>query len=136
MPYIYSTLTCDNAYTNHSQGGADMPIALPPVLIKGGTGVANDRLITPRGVRTEVTDAELEYLRKNPVFLMHQKNGFVYVSDEKADAEIVAADMEGRDGSAPVVPQDLSPEEQPASVGGETAEETQITSGRRGRRGN
>lgn len=111
--YVYSTLACDMAYTNHQDGGADMPIDLPPVYVKGGAGVANDRLITPRGVVTEVTEQEAEYLRANKVFQLHEKNGFVMISEGKKDPEKVAADMTGRDQSAPVVPDDMREDDMP-----------------------
>jgi len=116
--YVYSTLASDVAYTNHMAGGGDMPIELPPVTIKGGAGIANERLMTPRGVVTEVTEQEVEYLRQNEVFKMHEKNGFIEVSESRVDPDIAAADMTGRDNSAPLVPEDFKPEEQPASVGG------------------
>lgn len=117
--FIFSTLASDVAYTNHAQGGADMPIDLPPVLIKGGAGVANDRIVTPRGVATTVTEGQVEYLRANQVFQLHEKNGFVMVSDTYADPDIVAADMTGRDNSAPVVPQDNIAADAETIVGGE-----------------
>jgi len=118
--YVFSTLASDVAYTNHAQGGADMPIDLPSVLVKGGAGVANDRIITPRGVATTVTEEQVEYLRANQVFQLHEKNGFVMVSDTYADPDIVAADMTGRDNSAPFVPQDNIAADAETIVGGET----------------
>lgn len=117
------------AYTNHQAGGADLPVALPSVFIKGGAGVANDRFVTPRGVVTTVTDADLEYLRANPVFNIHVVNGFISVSDASADADKVAADMTGRDQSAPIVPQDLPADAQPMGLDDEPA-----PTPRRGRR--
>lgn len=105
--YVYSTLATDVAYTNHLQGGADLPIELPPVLVKGGAGVANDRLHTPRGVVTEITEEQAEYLRANKVFQLHEQNGFVEISSSKIDPDKAAADMTGRDNSAPIVPPDL-----------------------------
>lgn len=116
--YIFSTLASDIAYTNHLPGGADMPIELPPVVIKGGAGVMNARIVTPRGVMTEVTEEQLEYLRANEVFKLHEKNGFVMVSTTATDPDKAAADMTGRDNSAPMVPQDLPADSQPAAVGG------------------
>jgi len=104
--YVYSTLASDVNYTNHVPGGGDLPIELPPVHIKGGAGVANDRFVTPRGVATEIDEEQLAYLRANEVFKMHEKNGFIEVSESKVDPDIVAADMTGRDNSAPIVPQD------------------------------
>jgi len=113
MPYVFSTLSSNMDYTNHVDGGADLPIELPPVHIKGGAGVADARIITPRGVVTEVTDEQLEYLEANPVFRVHKANGFIIVETKKADPEKVAADMTGRDQSAPMVPEDLAAADQP-----------------------
>lgn len=117
--FIFSTLASDVAYTNHAQGGGDMPVALPSVVVKGGAGVANDRIVTPRGVATEVTEEQVEYLRQNDVFKMHEKNGFVMVSETYADPDTVAADMTGRDNSAPIVPQDGLAADAQTVVGGE-----------------
>lgn len=121
--YVYSTLAADVAYINHAQGGGDLPIELPPVLIKGGAGVANDRFITPRGVVTEITEEQGEYLRANVLFQLHEKNGFVEISGSYVDPEKAAADMTGRDNSAPIVPEGLSDSELPASVGGAESSE-------------
>lgn len=62
--YVYSTLANDQSYTNWIPGGGNMPVESHSVFIKGGTGVANDRLITPLGVMTEVTDHDIDELRK------------------------------------------------------------------------
>ena len=94
--YVFSTLASDVAYTNHAAGGGDMPIDLPPVTIKGGAGIANERIVTPRGVATEVTEEQVEYLRQNEIFKLHEKNGFVMVSESAGDPDTVAADMTGR----------------------------------------
>lgn len=64
----------------------------------------NDRFITPLGVATEVSKEELALLEKNPVFQMHKENGYIIVQDKKADAEKVASNMQGNDGSAPLTP--------------------------------
>lgn len=115
--YVYSTLAASVAYTNHADGGADLPIPLPPVLIKGGAGVANEHLITPRGVATEITEQQAEYLRGNALFQLHEKNGYVQISTANTDPEKAAADMEARDNSAPMVPPDLPEDMQPSGDG-------------------
>ena len=116
MPYIFSTLAADMDYTNHVSGGADLPIELPPVRVNGGAGVADKHFVTPRGVLTEVTDEEMEYLQQNPVFKVHVANGFIQIETKKADPEKVAADMSGRDPSAPLVPGDLADSDQPMDL--------------------
>lgn len=124
--HVFSTLASDVDYTNHVKGGADLPVALPPVRVKGGAGVANDRLVTPRGVATTLTEEEVAYLRNNEVFKLHEKNGFVQVSETNADPDIAAADMTGRDNSAPLVPQDrVAGDDVTTVVGGEAEEDAE-----------
>ena len=130
---IFSTLASDVAYTNHERGGADLPVALPPVTIKGGAGVANDRLITPRGVVTRVSEEDVAYLRRNPIFCLHEKNGFVLVSASEGDPDKVAADMTGRDNSAPVVPQDNIAPDAETIVGGEAVDRAAPARTRKGK---
>lgn len=109
--YIFSTLANDQSYTNWVKGGGDVPVKAHTVFIKGGTGVANDRLITPLGVSTEVTDFDLDELRKNPSFLDHEKNGYISVSIKKAEAEKVASSMNLKDESAPMTASDYASED-------------------------
>jgi len=111
--YVFSTLANDQLYTNWIQGGADIPIKGHSVLIKGGTGVANDRLITPLGVSTEITDYDLEELQKNVSFKAHEKDGFIVVKAKKAETEKVAADMNLKDESAPMTEADYKTEDAP-----------------------
>ena len=110
--YIFSTLANDNLYAGYVKGGADLPRLERQVLIKGGAGVAgrDQRMITPRGVVTEVTDSEYEFLKTNVVFKRHQDTGFIKIEDRAADPEQVAADMTGRDNSAPLVDADFDAE--------------------------
>lgn len=105
--YVYSTLTNDQAYTRYAQSGNDMPAVDAVVLIKGGVNVADGRLITPRGVVTEIDDVEKDIIVNNPVGKLHLQNGHLVISGALGDPEKVAADMVGRDESAPLVPQDF-----------------------------
>lgn len=109
--YVYSTLANDNRYAVYVKGGADLPRVARTILVKGGAGVADSRLVTPRGVVTTVTDDELESLLDSKVFNRHLERGFVTVSTAKEDPEAVAADMASRDASAPVVPEDYTADE-------------------------
>jgi len=111
--YVFSTLANDQFYTNWIAGGGDIPIKGHAVLINGGTGVANDRLITPLGVSTEITDFDLEELQKNLSFKNHEKEGFITVKAKKAEAEKVAADMNLKDESAPLTDADYQKEDAP-----------------------
>lgn len=113
--YVYSTLSAPMAYTSYKQGPADLPIPTGEIRIEGGSGVANKNLITPQGVRTEVTGEQLEQLELNPVFALHKENGFIKISDQKVDPEKVAADMKSRDNSAPLVDADFAEGEAPTT---------------------
>ena len=126
--YVYSTLASDVNYTNHAEGGADMPIALPAVHVKGGAGVANDRIITPQGVVTEITEEQAEYLEANPVFQLHKKNGFVQVSSALVDPEKAAADMTRQDNSAPMTNADVPKD---TEVSGESVSDVAVPKGRK-----
>jgi hypothetical protein len=105
---VYSTLASDMSYTNHRAGGADVPVVDGSVFIKGGAGVANDRIVTAQGVASFVTAAQLETLEQNEVFKLHKANGFIVVSDEKMDPEKMAADMNNNDPSRPLNDLDLT----------------------------
>lgn len=132
--YVFSTLSSDMRYQNHQPGGADLPVVIADVFVAGGAGVANDRLMTPRGVMTKVTEQEAEALRSNPIFKMHEQNGFVQISAAEGNPDKVAADMTGRDQSAPVVPQDLSPKDQPTNLEPAGDDEDDTPRARRGRK--
>lgn len=110
--FLYSTLTADNIYPVYAPGGADLPVILKQVLVRGGTNVPDKRLITPMGVVTEVTSEELEALKTSAVFQAHVDNGYITISDHREDPEKVVATegMETRDTSAPLVPEDFEPD--------------------------
>lgn len=106
--FIYSTMSAPVRYCAAVEGGGDLPVPQDGIVIAGGTGVANKNLITPTGaVATRVTGEQLEQLRTDRVFNEHLKNGYLLVSAGEKDAEVVASDMESRDASAPLTPQDF-----------------------------
>jgi len=109
--YVFSTLSNDQKYVSYETTSSGLQVEKGFVEIVGGANVANKNVITPRGVATKVTAEQLEQLRKNHVFQQHEHNGFITISEGKADADEVAADMTGRDESAPLVDQDFKKEE-------------------------
>lgn len=98
--YVFSTLACDQLYTTWTKGGADLPIQGDTVLIRGGTGIMDDRLITPLGVCTVISQEELALIENDEGFKLHKANGFIVVQQIEADPEKVAADMNTVDKSA------------------------------------
>lgn len=108
--FVYSTLTCSQAYTPYQMSGGDIPVPQKSILIHGGTNVPNKNLITPQGVMTEITPAEYEQLKDIDLFKLHQENGFITVSERKVDPEVAAADMQQRSDDAPFNENDFASE--------------------------
>ena len=69
------------------------------------------------GVVTEITDFDLEELKKNHVFIQHEKDGFVSISTKKVDTEKAAANMNLKDESAPMTEADYATEDEAPKVG-------------------
>lgn len=102
--YVFSTLVSDQRYVDWSKGASDLPIEGQSVFIKGGTGVANDRFVTPLGVMTEIDADQLKLLEANEMFKLHKGNGYITIQEKSADPEKVAADMSRADPSSPKTP--------------------------------
>lgn len=106
--YVWSTLACDQLYTNYGKGGADLPLAEGGVLVKGGAGVLNDRLVTPHGVSTEVDSEQVEYLLRNPEFVAHQSRGYVKIDSGNLDEEAAIGNMETNDDGRQLTEADMT----------------------------
>jgi len=105
--YVFSTLSNDQLYTQWiAQPEPQPPVKGEQVLVKGGYGIANDRLITSRGTVTEIDESQLAVLRQVPQFAHHEKAGFVVVQAKHAEPEKVASNMNRNDKSQPLTPSD------------------------------
>lgn len=115
MPHVYSTITNDTMYGHTLPGGADLRIRGRQILIKGGANRGGKGLITPYGVRTEVSEEELEYLRTVEAFNRHESKGFLKIVESRKAPEVeeVAGDMEKKDLSAPKTPVDYDKDKAP-----------------------
>ncbi len=118
MPHVYSTLSANMNYnvyyTPTVPKGQEARRIEKTIAIKGGSGVAplgkNGRGgETLFGILTTISEEELELLEKDEVFQTHVNNGFISVSRKKLDPEVVIADMELRDDSSPLMPEDNTP---------------------------
>jgi predicted class III extradiol MEMO1 family dioxygenase len=107
--YIYSTLAAPQAYTTYKKNDPkELALVESVVHIKGGTGIMEARNIqTPLGVMTEVTSDELKALMENHVFKMHLENGYITIEDKEKKVEKVAKDMNMKDKSRPLTPDDF-----------------------------
>jgi hypothetical protein len=108
MPYVASTLTCDQKYAHFNRGedGYLTEIEDQSVVIKGGFGLANKSFVTPTGATlTTVTDEQLASLERHAQFRMHREKGFVKVIKGSADGDKAASGMTLGDKSQPLNPQ-------------------------------
>lgn len=121
MPFVYSTLSNGVSYPSYKTiniGGVDLkrPIAGSFIEIKGGANVATPPhksivdpsgmpIHTPVGVRTEVTDAQLEQLMGHLSFRKQVEAGYFKV-DNKQKVEKAVTNMQAKDASAPKTPAD------------------------------
>lgn len=110
MNVVFSTLATSQGYplypkiTKETPQGPIMPLEV--VYIKGGAGIADKNLITPRGVATQVTDHQLEIMEQDEVFKLHVKNGFIKVEAKDRKIEKAVYGMAPRDKSGPKLPED------------------------------
>lgn len=114
--FVYSTMSASVKYTSYRKTVNDLPEVVYQVLIAGGANVANKHVVTPRGVVTEVSADDLAHLEQNELFQRHKKNGFILVDSIKVDPEVKAADMQHRDSSAPMTPNDYDGKDGPKPV--------------------
>ena len=109
MPYIYSTLSNDQAYTTYKDTGGNKPSGIDQQkVIKGKANVVDAKhLITPRGVANTVTDAELKLLNECPMFKRHKDAGYITVDQKKTEGDNAAKNMTAKDKSAPLTEKEV-----------------------------
>ena len=94
--YIHSTASQDMNYPIFA-GGTDRPQKIKDIIIKGRANVVDPRtLVTPTGAVTEISDADLELLKKSAAFQRHVARGFMRVMGE---SELNTKDMTKGDNS-------------------------------------
>lgn len=98
--YIHSTSSQPMIYPIYAGGGQNRAQKIKEILIKGKANVVDPRtLVTPTGVVTEVSDADLELLKKSAAFQRHVARGFMRVMHEH---ELNTKDMQKQDNSAQI----------------------------------
>ncbi len=109
--YLYSTLSNSQSVVVYgaypgSNGGSNNKGSSKPsvregvIYINGGANVIDHALVTPKGVVTEIEQAELEALRKVSCFKRWEEKGFITVENHDVDADEVAKDLTEKDGCA------------------------------------
>ncbi len=102
--HVISTLSADTAYVDWVNN-AGLNTIQKRVTVKGGAGVAlqggGQIVATPQGVRTEISDADAEFLLNHAHFKDHMKGGYVKIVNKAVDPDAGAKDMQSDDGSRP-----------------------------------
>lgn len=115
--FVYSTCTNGTDFVEWASGANDIPRKVRSVSIQGGAGIVQRRtLVTMLGVKTDVTQEDMDFLNSNQEFMRMKSEGWLTVvkaSGWQADPDSVAADMSQRDGSSPFVPNDFGEEDAP-----------------------
>ena len=109
MPYIVSTLSSDQAYTQWNRPEVDSKsrISRPAIkgaviVVKGKANITTKNLITPEGILTSVTEDELAILKTIKDFNSAVSAGYLKVIGREAPIAKVVRDMKDRDESAPL----------------------------------
>jgi hypothetical protein len=108
--YIYSTAPTDYAFAVYVTKADGTTEAVNHILVKGGGSMPTPHGLgfhTPLGVVTEVSDSDLESLRKDWTFNHFVSQGFMTVDSNKVDVEKVASDMNINVPSAPASESDI-----------------------------
>lgn len=106
--YIYTTASADMRFHLFEEKKKGQVARIKKsVVIIGKANVATRAFITPKGMVTEVSDSDFKLLEKNKLYQKCVKSGHISSDDKKLDPEVVAKDMEEKDGGAPIVPKDL-----------------------------
>lgn len=111
LVYVHSTLTCDQDFAiyvprNKDDATNDQRVnqVMRIIHIDGKANVASRGLETLEGKVTEITREELNLLRSQvPAFVRMEKRGFFTVKDYH---RLKTSDMEPKDKSAPLTPED------------------------------
>lgn len=117
--YVHSTASQPMIYPIYS-GGSDRPVKIKEILIKGMANVVDPRtFVTPTGVVTEISDADLELLKKSSAFQRHVARGFMRVM---TDSELNTKDMQARDNSSQLVDAEYAQGTDPRVMGSGTCQ--------------
>lgn len=106
--YVFSTLTAPHKYPIYIKiEGRDLQTMASYVLIHGDANLPSKVLVTSQGAMTKVTDEQYAQLQRCPAFGRHEDRGFITVEDAPHDLSEVVENMEEKDTSAPMAPEDF-----------------------------
>ena len=110
MLYVISTMSSSVVYCKYDNKRNDINVLLESVEIKGKTGVQDKKtLMCPDGgTITPITEEQYAWLKDDPLFKLHEKNGFLRIEKSKMSAETKAEKKaEVKDKSTQLTPEDF-----------------------------
>jgi hypothetical protein len=106
--YVFSTATTPVSFVEYSPHVANrVPTVKRKVIIKGGANRPTKHLLTPRGIATEVSAEDMDFLSKDVKFQKMVKEGFMTFASDEREIDRVVSDMKAKDNSAPGVAADF-----------------------------
>lgn len=110
MKQILSTLSAPNAVCITRKLPNGNKAIVKRIIVKGGANVADKKtLVTPRGVITELQDADFDILKGTDWFKRMESRGFVRVVETKSAAEDPEkAGMKKKDKAAQKTKKDIA----------------------------
>lgn len=113
---VYSTLSSPVSYNIFlpKRTDKDRNTITQKIVIKGGANIADKNIYTPKGVVTHVEDDVFAILKEHPIFLRHEKAGFLkYDSGAHNQIEKAIKNLNKKDKSSPKTPDDYKEDSQP-----------------------
>lgn len=104
--FITSRLASGVDYAFYEKGPNGINQVKKIISINGGSDVINKKtLLTPTGVVTELTKADLDELKEHPVFIQHLEEGYITINDNEKAADKAGEKLE-KDKSSQLTPED------------------------------
>ena len=104
--YITSRLASGIDYAFYEKAPNGINRVVKTITINGGSDVINKKtLITPLGVVTEISKADLDELMQHPVFKIHLENGYISINENEKVAEKAGEKLE-KDKSSQLTEED------------------------------
>lgn len=128
--HVISTLGANMEYTEWVNN-AGMNSALKSVTVRGGAGIANRSLVTPEGVRTQVSDEDAAFLAKHGMFKFHQERGHVKIVSMERDPDSIAQSMTKDEGTRPRNEDDVEKFAKEKNLGKEPGTELKATTNKK-----
>jgi hypothetical protein len=120
MHHVFNTMANSTRYVKYrAHSPRSVNVGERSILIKGGSGIHQKHIGTPLGIHTAVSDEDMEWLKEDPHFKQHVKNGYITIRKAEVNPEVAAAEMVTHDpksDACPVIPQDFKDDDKKETI--------------------